>query len=389
LSRLPDIFRVVLVLCDLEGKTRKEAARHLGLPEGTVGSRLARARALLAKRLTRRGVGLSGGALAAVLADNLASAGMPASVVKSTISAASVFGAGQMAAAGLVSVEVAALTEGVLKAMSMTKIKAAFVLTVLVCVLGWGGGVVVWQAQAEAQPARPVEGELTMDQPLPDLSGTWQGGSGWGTVVLRRTKDAAFAGTYTDTFGKDVGRMSLRWSSASRRYEGTWSEGKYRFGRIALEPAKVGAAISGAWTTDPKCEHQPGVPSLASLRWNRPKSGPGAAGGSDVDETPRKKPREDADSKPIKIRVYVEKVNVDTSTITASCMLIGEFDNVTKPLRLENLRVAEKARITDRGKEVKMTDLKLLPRDTHFYLFLNAYEAELGFEVVRIETIRQ
>src|SRR5216683_2430928 len=48
LSRLPDIYRVVIVLCDLEGKTRKEAARHLGLPEGTVGSRLARARVLLA-----------------------------------------------------------------------------------------------------------------------------------------------------------------------------------------------------------------------------------------------------------------------------------------------------------------------------------------------------
>src|SRR5262245_59036575 len=36
LSRLPDIHRAVIVLCDLEGKTRKEAARYLGLPEGTV-----------------------------------------------------------------------------------------------------------------------------------------------------------------------------------------------------------------------------------------------------------------------------------------------------------------------------------------------------------------
>src|SRR5213078_4387522 len=59
LSQLPDISRVVIVLCDLQGKTRKEAARHLGLPEGTVGSRLARARVSLAKRLTERGVTLS------------------------------------------------------------------------------------------------------------------------------------------------------------------------------------------------------------------------------------------------------------------------------------------------------------------------------------------
>ena len=40
----------------------------------------------------------------------------------------------------------------------------------------------------------------------------------------------------------------------------------------------------------------------------------------------------------------------------------------------------------DRGKEVKLTDLELLPRDTNFYLFLKAYEFG-GFEVVGIETI--
>src|SRR5437867_233685 len=34
LSRLPDKYRAVLVLCDLEGKTRKEAARQLRVPEG-------------------------------------------------------------------------------------------------------------------------------------------------------------------------------------------------------------------------------------------------------------------------------------------------------------------------------------------------------------------
>jgi RNA polymerase sigma factor (sigma-70 family) len=57
LSRLPDKYRVVLILCDLEGKTRKEAARQIGCPEGTVAGRLARARVLLEKRLAQRGRG--------------------------------------------------------------------------------------------------------------------------------------------------------------------------------------------------------------------------------------------------------------------------------------------------------------------------------------------
>ncbi len=59
LSRLPDKYRVAIVLCDLHGKTRKEAARQLGLSEGTLAGHLTRGRSMLARRLSRRGVALS------------------------------------------------------------------------------------------------------------------------------------------------------------------------------------------------------------------------------------------------------------------------------------------------------------------------------------------
>jgi RNA polymerase sigma factor (sigma-70 family) len=125
LSALPDKYRAPIILCDLQGKTRKEAARQLGCPEGTVAGRLARARVMLAKRLAKHGLAVSGGVLAVVLSQKAASAGLPISVVSSTIKAASCIAAGPTVAAGAISAKVAALTEGVLQAMRTTKLKIA------------------------------------------------------------------------------------------------------------------------------------------------------------------------------------------------------------------------------------------------------------------------
>jgi RNA polymerase sigma factor (sigma-70 family) len=124
LNRLPEKYRAPLVLCDLEGKTRSEAACQIGCPDGTVATRLVKARALLAKALTRRGLALSGGGVALVLTQSAAA--VPVPLLSSTIKAACAFAAGP-AAAGLVPTKVVALTEGVLKAMSMNKTKSVLV----------------------------------------------------------------------------------------------------------------------------------------------------------------------------------------------------------------------------------------------------------------------
>jgi RNA polymerase sigma factor (sigma-70 family) len=131
LGRLPEKYRLPIILCHLEGRTRKEAARQLGWPEGTVAGRLARARALLARRMTQDRRPLTSGSLVAMLSQNSACAPVPALLFRAAVKAD----------AGAVSSEVARLTQGVLKAMLLTKLKgvAAFVAAMIFL----GGGAVL------------------------------------------------------------------------------------------------------------------------------------------------------------------------------------------------------------------------------------------------------
>lgn len=138
LSRLPDKYRSVLVLCELEGRAIKEAARQLGIPDGTVASRLARGRTLLAKRLAPHKVAISATTLPALLAQQ-ASATVPATVLTTTIKAVCSFATGK--GLGLVSAGATAICEEVVQAMFLTKfakISTVLFLVLAACGIGWG-----------------------------------------------------------------------------------------------------------------------------------------------------------------------------------------------------------------------------------------------------------
>jgi len=150
LSQLPEKYRAVIVLCDLAGKSGSEAARELSCAEGTVASRLSRGRAMLAKRLQRRGLTVTAGSVAALLPQQVSSC-VPDAVMSSTTRAVTLVAAGQ-ATTEAIAGTVVALTEGVMKAMLLNKIKTALALLLVgvLCVSAVG-----WTHQMPASGANP------------------------------------------------------------------------------------------------------------------------------------------------------------------------------------------------------------------------------------------
>ena len=157
IDRLPERHRIPLVLCDLEGRTHEQAARHLGLPVGTIKSRLGRARELLRQRLSRRGLGMSAGVMITGVGTKLAEAALVSPLVESTVQAAAVVAAGKGSAMAVMSAQCAVLAEEVLKIMFLTKLKMTAVVLLMAGVLvATTAGVL---AQQGAGPAAATQGD--------------------------------------------------------------------------------------------------------------------------------------------------------------------------------------------------------------------------------------
>ena len=173
LAELPDHLRAVVVLCELEGLSRKVAAQRLGLPEGTLSSRLAKARSVLADRLRKRGIVVGAVSLSWAF-EQLAPAAVPPRLVSVTTAISD--GTAPVPAA------VANISHGVLRTMFLTKLGAAcgaILLAVVCCAVL--PGAVAQEAKPPAAPAlqeRPAEEKKA--RPAPRAAGP-------NTLLLART----------------------------------------------------------------------------------------------------------------------------------------------------------------------------------------------------------
>jgi RNA polymerase sigma factor (sigma-70 family) len=176
-GRLPAKYRIPVVLCYLEGRSNEDAADELGCPVGTIKTRLSRAREMLRKRLTRRGLTLSTAAITAALSAEVLAVSLPPALVDSTLKAAMYFAAGNVAASELISAQAVALTKGVLHTMFVSKIKKLAALVLALALLVGGTGAFGYHLLATETDAKKTQADAKKTDEE-KIQGVWTFDSG-------------------------------------------------------------------------------------------------------------------------------------------------------------------------------------------------------------------
>ncbi len=136
IDRLPEKYRQPIILCYMQGMTQTRAAEALGWPLGTVQARLHRGRERLRARLSRRGAGMVGLAMAGLLMPTRAMAASPGRAWTEVTARSAVRLAAGQGTAGLVAPAVAGLAEAALAAMFVESLKGGVLLALALAAVG-------------------------------------------------------------------------------------------------------------------------------------------------------------------------------------------------------------------------------------------------------------
>jgi hypothetical protein len=159
-------MRRAVVLCELQGRTRQQAAKELRISEGTLSSRLARARKLLRDRLVNRGFGLVA----------------PGTVLVSAKLTAATAGLVN-GPAGVVPAAVWALSQEAMKAMTISKLKLGAVLTAVAVGLS-GFGLTASGGDEKAKTDPPMKPAAA---PAEQAEKKWEFTMRWGETTAVAT----------------------------------------------------------------------------------------------------------------------------------------------------------------------------------------------------------
>lgn len=195
IERLPDAFRLPVVLCYLEGLTVHEAARRLQCSHGTVRSRMARAREKLRRGLARRGVVMPAAALALVLESSSLSASVAPALCGVTTQAALRFMA-DSAAVEILSSSTMILAQEVMRSMLIERLK---LIAVAVLILGAAASGVGYLNQSLA----------TNDEPVKPPVAKQSGGAGDSPGPVPGPGRMFVTGVVLDSTGKPAARATV------------------------------------------------------------------------------------------------------------------------------------------------------------------------------------
>lgn len=219
LQRLPVQYSAAIVQCDLEELSRKEAAVRLGVPLGTVDSRLKRGRKLLRERLVRRGLAFS---TAAIAAYSGAAGGVGAATAGEVAHAAAHFASTNSSIAALA--KPATIAQGVLQQMMVTKIVST-ISPISAAMLAVAAAIAATSSATRAQGLEGCAFDATIcwrdtfdDGSITNgVGGKWQRQFGHGIVDLTNgelhvTTNSGFEGVLLQEFDGQPVTSSREWS---------------------------------------------------------------------------------------------------------------------------------------------------------------------------------